>query len=328
MDNLTHSLVGLFLARAGLKRFTPRGTAIMVIAANAPDCDTVSFFAGSPTYILWHRNITHSLIAIPFMALMAVALVRLFGRQPVRWLQGTLIAIVGVASHLLLDLTNVYGVRLLLPFSGQWFHWDITPIVDLALWTILLLGCIAPWFARLVGSEIGEKKRGPGPGWAIAALVLCTAWDYGRSVLHGRATAAMGSRSYRGQQPLRAGAFPGENPLVWGGIAELGDAYVWAPVDLRTRFRAEGLATYYKAERTAAIDAAMTALPFQRFLEFVQYPIWVTDPAQDYEHATRVQLIDMRFGTPSAPGFEAIATVNDRNQVVDSVLTFGQPRAR
>ena len=39
MDNLTHSLVGLMLARAGLEKTTPRGTAMMVLAANAPDAD-------------------------------------------------------------------------------------------------------------------------------------------------------------------------------------------------------------------------------------------------------------------------------------------------
>ena len=100
------------------------------------------------------------------------------------------------------------------------------------------------------------------------------------------------------------------------------------PVDLRTRFRAEGLRHVLQSgthgrHRRRHDRPAVSALPRVRAV-----PIWVTDPAQDYEHATRVQLIDMRFGTPSAPGFEAIATVNDRNQVVDSVLTFGQPRAR
>ena len=154
----------------------------MVLAANAPDFDAVSWFAGSGTYIHWHRNITHSLIAIPFMALLTVAIVRWLGRKEVRWLPAFLIAMVAVASHLILDLTNVYGVRLLLPFSGHWFHWDITPIVDLALWAILLLGVAAPWFGRLVGSEIGERKREVGGGWAIVALLLFSAYDYTRSV--------------------------------------------------------------------------------------------------------------------------------------------------
>lgn len=300
----------------------------MVIAANAPDMDAVSFFAGGPTYILWHRNITHSLIAIPFMALLSVALVRLFGRKPVNWVAGTLIAIVGVASHLILDLTNVYGVRLLLPFSGAWFHWDMTPIVDLGLWVILLLGLVAPWFARLVGSEIGERKRGPGAGWAVVALLLFTGWDYGRSVFHDRAAAAMSSRTWHGEKPLRASAFPAENPLLWSGIAELSDSYVSAPVDLRVRFRADNLETWYKAERTPAVNAAMSTPPFQRFLTFVQWPIWVADPAPDYERATRVRLVDLRFGTPASPGFDAVATVNDRNQVVDSAFTLGGPRPR
>lgn len=328
MDNLTHSLVGLFLARAGLKHLTPRGTAIMVLAANAPDFDAVAFFGGAATYIRWHRNITHSLIALPFMALLTVAIVRWLGRKQVRWLPAFLIAMAGVASHLILDLTNVYGVRLLLPFSGRWSHWDATPIVDLGLWAILLLGVAAPWFGRLVGSEIGERKRAVGGGWAITALLLFSAYDYGRSVLHDRAAAVMDSRAWHGLTPRRSGAFPGENPLVWEGIAELSNAYVQAPVDLRSRFHADSEVTFYKARRSPAIQAALQTEPFQRFLEFVQYPIWITEPAAEREHATRVRLIDLRFGTPSSAGFEAVATVSDRGEVVDSTLSLGVPMPR
>jgi inner membrane protein len=325
LDNLTHSLVGLFLARAGLKHVTPRGTAIMVVAANAPDFDAVVWFGGASTYIHWHRNITHSLIALPFMALLTIAIVRWMGRKEIRWLPALLIAMVGVASHLILDLTNVYGVRLLLPFSGRWFHWDITPIVDLGLWGILLLGVIAPWFGRLVGSEIGERKREVGGGWAVIALLLFSAYDYGRSVLHDRAAAVMSSRVYNRLTPRRAGAFPGENPLIWEGIAELSNAYVQAPIDLRGRFHPDSVVTFYKAERSPAIETALRTEPFQRFLEFVQYPIWITEPAPELENATRVRLVDLRFGTPAAPGFEAVATISDRNQAVDSTLALGVP---
>jgi inner membrane protein len=328
LDNLTHSLVGLFLARAGFKHVTPRGTAIMMLAANAPDFDVVCWFGGSASYIHWHRNITHSLIAIPFMALLSVAIIRWVGRKEVRWLAAFLIAIVAVASHLVLDLTNVYGVRLLLPFSGRWFHWDTTPIVDLGLWAILLLGVAAPWFGRLVGSEIGERKREVGGGWAITALLLFGAYDYGRSVAHDRAAALMASRTYNGLTPRRTGAFPGENPLLWEGIAELSNAYVQAQIDVRGRFRLGSEVRFYKAERSPAIRAAMQTEPFQRFLEFVQYPIWVTEPAPELEHATRVSLVDLRFGTPAEPGFEAVATVTDRNQVADSIFMFGRPRPR
>ena len=325
MDNLTHSLVGLFLARSGLKRFTPRGTAIMVLAANAPDFDVICWFGGPVSYIRWHRNITHSLIALPFMALLAVAVVRLLGRKQIRWLPAVLIAMVAVASHLILDLTNVYGVRLLLPFSGHWFHWDLTPIIDLAIWAILLLGIAATGLGRMVGSEIGERQKGSGAGWAVAALLLLGAWDYGRSVLHEHAVALMDSRIYQGVTALRTGAFPQANPLLWTGVAELSNAYVEVPIDLRASFHPDAGETFYKAEQTVALTAAMETTPFQRFLEFVQYPIWVTGPAPDPQHATRVRLLDLRFGTPYAAGFQAVATVTDRNQVANSTLIMGIP---
>jgi len=333
LDNLTHSLVGLFLARAGFKRVTPRGTAIMVLAANAPDFDAVSWFGGSATYLHWHRNITHSLVAVPIMALLAVAIVRFAGRRQIRWLPAWGIAILAVLSHLILDLTNVYGVRLALPFTGHWWHWDLTPIIDLAIWAVLLLGVAAPALGRLVGSEIGERQSGPGgAGWAVAALLFLTGYDYGRSVLHDRAVALMDSadhaRIYSGLAPRRTAAFPAANPFVWTGIAELSNAYVEVPIDLRGAFHTDAAETFYKPERTAAVQAAMETIPFRRFLEFVQFPIWVIEPAPNLEHGTRVSLVDLRFGTPSAPGFVAVATVTDRNQVADAELTFGRPRLR
>jgi inner membrane protein len=329
LDNLTHSLVGLFLARAGFRRVTPRGTAIMVLAANAPDFDVVSWFGGSAAYIHWHRNLTHSLIAMPVMALLAVALVRAIGRKEVRWLQAWWIALIGVASHLILDLTNIYGVRLLLPFSGHWSHWDATPVIDLAIWAILLLGVAAPALGRLVGSEIGERREGPGnAGWAVTALLLLSAYDYGRSVLHGRAVAVMDAHIYNGLAPRRAGAFPSENPLVWTGVAELSNAYFEAPVDLRENFHISDGETYFKGPRTEAVNAAMATEPFRRLLEFVQYPLWVVEQATDGEHTTRVILLDLRFGTPRAPGFVATAMVNGQNRVLEADFRLGGFRPR
>lgn len=274
------------MARAGFKQPTPRGTAIMVLAANAPDFDTVSWLFGGTAYIHYHRNITHSLIAMPAMALLSVALVRIVGRKPVRWLPAFWIALVAVASHLILDLTNVYGVRLLLPFSGRWFHWDLTPVIDLAIWAMLLLGVAAPALGRLVGSEIGENRKDAGnAGWAVTALFLLAAYDYGRSLAHERAVADVDSHTYSGLAPRRVGAFPSANPLAWTGIAELSNAYVEVPIDLGIDMRGGfhptlDAETYYKAQRTAAVEAALRTFPFQRLLEFVQWPcgLWNRRP--------------------------------------------------
>ena len=82
---------------------------------------------------------------------------------------------------------------------------------------------------------------------------------------------------------------------------------------------------FYKAERTPAIEAAIATDAFQKFLEFVQYPIWITEPAVDIEHGTRVAWWICVFGTPSAPGFQAVATITDRNQVANSSFTLARP---
>jgi len=255
------------------------------------------------------------------------------GKEKIRWWPAFWTALVGVASHLILDLTNAYGVRLLLPFSGHWSHLDITPVVDFSIWAILLLGVIAPALSRLVGSEIGETGKEKGNvGWAITALVLLTLFDYTRSVFHARATNILDSRIYNGLAPRRVGAFPGNNPLVWRGVAELSNGYIDIPVDLRANFHPADAVTYYKPPRTPAMNAAMATYPFQMLLEFVQWPLWVIQPmagagATD-TGGTRVALIDLRFGTPSQAGFAATALVDNNNRVQESVFGFGEVKPR
>ncbi len=301
-----------------------------MVAANAPDADVVSWFWGRPTWLHWHRNITHSLVGMPVMALLTVALIALLCRkQKVRWWPAFLIALLGVASHLLLDLTNVYGVRLLLPFSGHWSHLDLTPVVDFTIWTILLLGVAAPALSRLVGSEIGETDKNRGKaGWAVATLLLLTAYDYTRSVLHTRAVNVVDSHVYNGYAPRRAGAFPTANPLVWRGMAEMSNSYADVPVDLRGNFHVTDAVSYFKPPRTPAMQAAMQTYPFQMLLEFVQYPLWVLQPSIDSSGGTRVALIDLRFGTPNPSGFAATAYVDKNNQVRDAIFGLGEVKPR
>ncbi len=74
MDNLTHSLVGLMMARSGIDRRIPRAAGIMVIAANIPDIDVVSGLGRDARVISkWHRSYTHTLLLAPVMALIPLA---------------------------------------------------------------------------------------------------------------------------------------------------------------------------------------------------------------------------------------------------------------
>jgi inner membrane protein len=328
MDNLTHTVTGLLLSRIGFKRWTPLATPILLLAANAPDADFVSAAGGSLNYLHFHRHLTHSLIAMPLMALIPVALVRLIGRKPVRWLGAWAIAVIAVASHLLLDLTNSYGIRLLLPFSSRWLRLDITNIVDVWIWSALFLSIAAPFLARLVGSEIGggsgkPARHGRGAAWCALAFLLL--YNCGRAVLHARAVAIVESRIYEGEAPLRVAALPNAtNPWHWRAIIETSDFYAAQDVDLGAEYDPTHAAIFHKPDPDPAIEAARRDRTFSEFLEFSQYPLWRVSPAPEPENAKTVEVVDMRFGTPLAPGFMTGAIVNSRLHVIHTFYSFGR----
>jgi inner membrane protein len=330
VDNLTHSLTGILLSRAGLGRRTPNAVWILLLAANAPDIDVLASFAGSLNFLHYHRYITHSLAAWPVLALACVLAVRLAGRKPLRWIGAYSIALIGVASHLALDLTNIYGVRLLSPFSGRWFRWDITGVIDFWIWGALLIATFAPMLARLVNAEIGAgPSTGATRAFALAALVFLVLYDGARWALHERAIATLDSRIYAGAPPRRVAAFPSAaNPVAWRGLAETADTFVIEPVNLFGEFDPGQGRTLYKPEPSSTLDTARRTEVFQEFLRFSQFPFWQLTPAEQPENATRVEAMDLRFGDPQSPGFVATAIVDTRGQVLRAWFQFGGSRPR
>jgi inner membrane protein len=148
MDGLTHSLVGLTAAKAGLERLSPYTTIVCVLSANAPDIDFVSvFFGGRWVLLQHHRAITHSIVGaltlgilIPSIMFGIERALARFGKRPPRiQYRGLLLAsLIAAATHPLMDWTNNYGVRPLLPWDGRWFYGDLVFIVDPYL--LLVLG--------------------------------------------------------------------------------------------------------------------------------------------------------------------------------------------
>jgi len=328
MDLLTHSATGLFLGRAGLNHFSEQAPWILLLAANAPDIDIVTLAWGQIDYLNYHRHLTHSLTAWPVMALLPVLAVRLFTRKSFRWRGAYVISLAAVASHLLLDYTNLYGIRFLLPFSGRWFRLDFTSVVDLWIWAVLLVGLVGPVIARLVNAEIGARTKSAGRGFAIFALVFLALYNAGRGVLHARAVATLDSRIYAGAAPLRVAALPGPvNPLAWRGLVETRDFYKVVEFTLAEEFDPSRGVIFYKAEPDPAIQAANNSPAFRDFFNFSQFPLERTMPLADPE-GTRVEGMDMRFGTPAQPAFVAAADVNNRLQVIRSWFSFGAARPR
>jgi inner membrane protein len=233
-----------------------------------------------------------------------------------------LVSLAGVVSHLALDLTNVYGVRLLLPFSPRWLRLDITNVVDPWIWLALLMAVIAPALAGLIGSEIGDTRK-PGRLAATLALLFLALYDGGRAILHQRAVETLDSRVY-GAPVRRVAAFPSaSNPLVWRGLVELADSsYLLFPMHLRDPFDPDAARRLYSAADTAPAAAARQTIVFQDFLAFSQFPYWMTTPVAEPSGGSRVDVADLRFGDPPSRGFTASALLDDRRRVVRAWFRF------
>lgn len=179
MDNLCHTLAGVALARAGLGRRTALGTAALVIGANLPDVDAFSVFLDGTTHLAFRRGWTHGILAValwPFVLTTALIAWDRWRRRsrperPAVVPSALLLAsAIGVLSHPLLDLLNTYGVRLLMPFSGQWYYGDSLFIVD--VWAWLLLGAGIVWSGRRLRRDLPHPGRP-----ALAALALLATYS-------------------------------------------------------------------------------------------------------------------------------------------------------
>ena len=180
MDNLTHSLVGALLGQAGLKRKTGLAMPALIIGANLPDVDAAClFWLDGVEHLGFRRGITHGPPALILLPLILAGLLWGFdrwqasrgkrpeGRLPVnfKWLYA--LSFIGCLTHPALDWLNVYGIRLLEPFSSQWFYGDTLFIIDVWLWA--LMG-FATWFSLRREKRGGEWRR-PARLAITAALV-------------------------------------------------------------------------------------------------------------------------------------------------------------
>ena len=227
--------------------------------------------------------------------------------------------------HLLLDLLNGYGVKLLWPFSQKWYAWDLADSVDAWIIFFLLCGLLLPELFRLVLEEIGSKpkKRGRQRG-AIVGLILVALFVAGRAFAHQRAIALLDSREYRGQAPLVVAAFPRpSNPLLWSGVVETDNALfnVDVPRGPGSVFDPDLADVHFKPEPSLTLKNAVNSAAAIEFLSYARFPLANVEPEGD---GFQVRLRDMRFASelPGRRGIIAVIDLNAQSLVIGERLEF------
>ena len=147
MDNLTHTLVGLTLARTPLERAGRGTTAALVLGSNAPDIDIVAAIGGAASYLEWHRGLTHGPLGVVGLGMASAGVIELCLRffsktdhPSASFTMLSMVAMIGVMFHVLMDLPTSYGTRIFSPFDSHWYALDWMPIIDVCLLVILIGG--------------------------------------------------------------------------------------------------------------------------------------------------------------------------------------------
>ncbi len=299
MDPLCHTLTGLAMGHAGLKRRTPLALVTLALAANAPDID-IAVLATSTLQMSFRRGWTHGPPAMLVLPLALAGLIVAYDRvvrqrrtpapPPVVPAQVLLVAALGTWSHPLLDYMNSYGIRLLMPFSGRWFYGDALYIVDPWLYVLLGLGVVWAWRSRVAAAGTRAARLG------LAAATIYVTLMYG-SNLWARAEVQAGL-SRAGRPDARFMVTPVIiNPFRREVIVDLGDRYekgflAFAPAP---HFRPAGYGIAVNGDHPAAVAAAATERGRQ-FLGWSRFPFFVVATTAT---GHRVTINDARYSGPS-----------------------------
>jgi inner membrane protein len=302
MDNFCHTLVGAACGEAGLKHRTRYGNATLMIAANLPDIDVLSFLTDTAP-ISFRRGWTHGILAQLLLPIVFAGVVYTIGRLRPRLVRRSapredgaeragpplhagwllLLSYVGVYSHVFLDFLNNYGIRLFTPLDWRWFYGDALFIADVWMWLALGAGV---WLTR--------RQRRWGPSRAALAFVSCYIAVMLVSAQAARGVVADTWRESSGAAPraLMVGPLP-FTPFTRVVIIDAGDRYEvgtfrWWP----TGVTFENDPILKNAGHPLVKKARAQAPQIRDFLVWARFPFWTITPEND---GTRVTVGDVRF---------------------------------
>jgi len=283
LDNLTHTLLGVSLANAGLSRRFGRGTLLtLAVASNLPDVDAFWAFAGVGDSLLYRRMFTHSVLGIPLLAAIAAGVFRWRYRHiPYKALLG--LCLLAMTVHVFFDLLNSYGVVLLYPFSLKRFELAWVFIIDLALWSLML----APLILSCVRSRWTDLER-------LSKVSLACVGLYVAFCGFSRAQAANQLDQVAHQEGLTpefSYVFPEAlGPHRFKGVHKQGGVYRMYLLHTLTG-QAELKGTFLTEEERPHIRAIRATKRAQELEWFFKAPVWRTVPGQKGE----VEVFDLRF---------------------------------
>jgi membrane-bound metal-dependent hydrolase YbcI (DUF457 family) len=307
----------------------------------------LSNYFGPSAFLTWHSTFTHSILlaviisgVFPAILLAAVLWgglgidVKLQKDEAIpddprpirnRALRNVLaplflVAFLAALLHIAMDACQSGGVALFWPISARRFAANWLPGIDPWILSILVAAIALPELLHLVGSEIGAKAKKPrGQTGAVVGLALVLLYVGVRATLHSNALATMESRTFHGETPRRASAFPESlSLLTWHGIVETDSALNEIDVNAASSntFDPDASLRIFKPEPSPTLDAARNTSDARRFLQMSQIP---KASLEKTEAGYVVVLRDLRYAATGEIQHEVAALIElDLNNKVTS----------
>lgn len=301
--------MGAAVGKAGLATRTTLGMSTLVIANNLPDLD-VAVFATNTLAMSFRRGWTHGVLAQLTLPIALTGAMLAYDRlvvqrranapPPAVTRELLLLSYVGVLLHVFMDLMNSYGVRLLMPWSGQWFYGDALFIVD--PWLYLALG--AGWWMAM-RREAKGRLRPAAPARVGVAVALVYVLTMLASNIVARAAVRDGLARAGRPADTRFMVTPvAINPFSREVVVDVGDRYekgnLW--FEPRPHFRPSGFGMPKGMDEPDALAALQTPLA-REFLRWSRFPFVQVDRATS---PPTIWLNDYRYANAGPYGWSAV----------------------
>jgi inner membrane protein len=231
MDPITHALAGSLAAKVVTRYNTTDESSLpsrdpLIIAAIAgifPDIDYLSFWINPLIFIAdWHRSFTHSLLMAPLWGLLLTTIMVTMSprlRESARSVY--LYTIIGLLSHILLDILTVYGTEIFYPWSDMSVSLATTFIIDPYFTTIIVL-------TLLISLQL-QTRLSAFIGTALLLVYISVQWQLKLSAI--QITQDFGAEQITIDSKITALPQP-FSPLYWRVIVQRDQEYSTALLDI------------------------------------------------------------------------------------------------
>ncbi len=291
MDPICHTLVGASLGATGLARKTRFGAATLIVAANLPDIDAITYFSDGAAAYAIRRGVTHGIPALLVLPVVLAAVVTGIARirpspareASFRWL--LILSAIGVWSHPSLDYLNTYGMRWLMPFVNRWFYIDVLFIIDWVVWLTLIVGLVAAWVLRRRSLEWFKRPA----TIALAFLIAYIGTNF--ALTRVAMNAALAATNTFPPQRVMASPVP-FNPFRREIVFEYDDEYRLGTVHLTPLPRFEGRPEVIAKGDPALLVRAREFLTGRQFLSWARFPYAIVE---ETDGGTVLWVADARY---------------------------------